>query len=157
MKAFRFSLQSVRVIRERKEQVSQIAYADALRAHEAALERWQRASDALALGWEALCQQLSAGATATELRRARSWCSTLEARQNESAAELRRAKDALDTASRALMNAARDRQALDRLHDKCRRAYDRDAQREEQKRLDELGLRLNAGGLLRGLPAAHGN
>ena len=41
-----------------------------------------------------------------------------------------------------MMLATRDRKALDKLRDKCRRAYDRGAQRDEQKQLDEMGLRL---------------
>lgn len=157
MKSFRFSLQSVRVIRERKEQVAQKAYADALRSHEAAVNQLQRASDALAQAWEVSCRQLSSGANAAELRRSRAWCNTLENQQKERAADLQQAKYALDAATRELMKTARDRQAMDSLYDKSRRTYDRNAQREEQKRLDEMGLQIAAGGgILRGLPAPSG-
>lgn len=151
MKAFRFSLQSVRVIRERKEQVAQQNYAAALRAHEAAAENLQRALAALTAAWRAAGQQLAAGANAAELRRAKSWCDSLEHGQKACAQELQSAKYALELASRELMAAARERQAMDSLHDKSRRAYDREAQREEQKRLDEMGLQIaTAGGGLRG-------
>jgi flagellar protein FliJ len=141
MKPFRFSLQSVRVIRERKEQAAQQKYAAALREHERAAAGLQKANDELAGSWESLCRDLASGASAADLRRARAWCAALETRQQERAAELRQARYALDAASQELMNAARDRQALDRLHDKHRRNYDREIQREEQKVLDEMGLR----------------
>ena len=144
MKTFQFSLQSVRVLRERKEQVAQKNYADALRAQEAAADKLQRANDALAAAWQASCQQLARGAHAAELRRAQAWCHALEERQKVCAAELQQARYALEAASRELMAAARERQAMDSLHDKCRRAYDRDAQRAEQKRLDEMGLQMAA-------------
>lgn len=150
MKAFRFSLQSVRVLRERKEQVAQKNYAEALRAHEAAAEKLQRANDALAAAWRSSGQQLAAGANAAELRRAKAWCAALEQRQQVCAQDLQQAHYALDVAARDLMAAARERQAMDSLHDKCRRVYDREAQREEQKRLDEMGLQIAvAGGGLR--------
>ena len=151
MKPFRFTLQSVRVLRERKEQVAQQNYADKLRRHERAVAGLQRANDELAASWEALCHELSQGSAAAELRRARSWCGALETRQKEFAVELQQAAYALEAASRELMNAARDRQALDRLHDKHRATYNRESQREEQKLLDEMGLRTNPNGeLLRG-------
>ena len=38
--------------------------------------------------------------------------------------------------------ATREREALDKLRDKCRRAFDRGVQRDEQKQLDEMGINL---------------
>jgi flagellar export protein FliJ len=155
MKAFRFSLQSVRVIRERKEQLAQKVYADALREHDAAADQLQRASDELARSWDALCRELSSGVNISEIRRARAWCNALETRQKERAADMQQAKYTLAAATRELMNAARDRQAMDNLHAKRRKAYDRDAQREEQKQLDEIGLRAASAALF-GLSTANG-
>jgi flagellar export protein FliJ len=141
MKPFRFSLQSLRVLREQKEQLAQQRFADALHACEEAAFQLHLASEELAAGWTSLCQDLSTGVPATKLMRTRAWCSVLEQRQKERAVTLQTARRAMDTAWREMMNAARDREVLDSYHDKCRRAYDREAQREEQKRLDELGVR----------------
>jgi flagellar export protein FliJ len=141
MKPFRFSLQSIRVLREQKEREAQQRFADAMRACEEAAFQLQETSDALAAGWGTLCEELSDGVTATKLIRTRAWCSVLEHRQKESAAALQSARRAMDVVWREMMLATRDREVLDRYHDKSRRAYGRDAQREEQKRLDELGLR----------------
>ena len=151
MKPFRFSLQSIRALREQKEQTAQQRFADAMRACEEAAFQLQAASDELAEGWNSLCEELSAGVAATKLLRTRAWCNVLELRQKERSAALQNARRAMDAAWRDMMLATRDRETLDRYHEKCRRAYDRDAQREEQKRLDELGVRrATAPGLLSG-------
>jgi flagellar export protein FliJ len=145
MKPFRFSLQSIRVLRERKEQVAQQRFAQAMLACEDAACQLQAASDELAAGWTSLCEELSAGVAATKLLRTRAWCNVLESRQKVRAEALRHAQRLMDDAWREMMLATRDREALDRYHDKCRRAYDRQAQREEQKRLDEIGVRRTTG------------
>jgi flagellar export protein FliJ len=141
MKPFRFSLQSIRVLRQQKERNAQQLFAEAMRACEEAAFQLQEASDELAAGWSSLCEELSLGVTATRLLRTQSWCNLLEARQRERSAALQTAQRAMDAAWREMRLATRDRETLDRHHAKCRLAYDRAAQREEQKRLDELGIR----------------
>jgi flagellar export protein FliJ len=141
MKSFKFSLQSIRILREQKERTAQQRFADAMRACEEAAFHLQKASDELASGWSSLCEELSAGVTATGLSRTRCWCDVLESRQKEGSAALDAARRCMNAAWREMMVATRDRQVLDSYHDKCRRSYNRDAQREEQKRLDELGIR----------------
>jgi flagellar export protein FliJ len=141
MKAFRFSLQSIRVLRQQKERNAQQRFAEAMRACEEAAFQLQEASDELAAGWASLCEELNAGVTATGLIRTRAWCNVLELRQQDRAAALQNARRSMNVAWREMMLATRHREALDRYHDKCRRAYDREAQRDEQKRLDELGIR----------------
>jgi flagellar export protein FliJ len=149
MKPFAFSLQSIRVLREQKEQAAQQRFGQALRACEEAARALQLASDALAEGWNALCQELKAGVTATKLARTRAWCEVLESRHKERSAALEEARRAMDAASSLMLSAMRDRQALDRFHDRCRAQYDRELRRHDQKTLDELGLRpaLSAGPL----------
>jgi flagellar export protein FliJ len=155
MKPFRFSLQSLRVLREQKEQLAQQRFADALHVCEEAAFQLHLASEELAAGWTSLCEELSTGVPATKMMRTRAWCNVLEQRQKERAATLQAARRAMDAAWREMMLATRDREVLDSYHDKCRRAYDRDLQREEQKRLDELGVRRGvASGRLSGLNEA---
>lgn len=141
MKAFRFSLEPIRVLREQKERVAQQRFGEAMRACEAAAHQLQLASDELAAAWSSLCEDLARGVTVTLLLRTRAWCSVLERRQKDRALALENARRAMDAAWQEMMLATRDRKAIDRYHDKCRRAYDRAAQREEQKGLDELGVR----------------
>ncbi|MFO1476580.1 MAG: flagellar export protein FliJ [Verrucomicrobiota bacterium] len=141
MKPFRFSLQPIRVLREQREREAQKAFAAAMRLCEEAALQLQLASDELASGWNALCQELSDGVSATKLVRTRAWCNVLEFRQKECNAALLRARRMMDDAWKDMMACTRDRETLDRYHDKCRAAWQREAGREEQKNLDELGLR----------------
>jgi flagellar export protein FliJ len=153
MKPFRFRLQSIRTLREQKERDAQRWFGDAMRLCEEAAIQLQAASEELAAGWTALCEELSVGVTATRLLRTRAWCNVLELRQKERRAALLDAQRAMDDAWRVMMLATRDRQAMDRYHDKCRHAHERLAQREQQKVLDELGLRRSvAPGLLTSAP-----
>ena len=141
MKPFQFPLQPIRVLRQQKERTAQQRFAEAMRACEEAAFRLQEASDELAAGWSALCQELAAGVTATGLVRTRAWCDVLESRHEDRAAFLENARRAMNGAWREMMLATRDRESLDQYHEKCRRLYEREFQRHEQKNLDELGLR----------------
>jgi flagellar export protein FliJ len=153
MKQFQFSLQPIRVLREQREREAQQRYAETLRRSEEAALLLQVASEELAAGWDSLCQDLSVGAAASKLHRTRAWCNVLEIRQKQRDAALKAARLAMNDAWREMILATREREALDRYHDKCRRAYDHEAQRHEQKRLDGLGLRFAiANGALRALP-----
>jgi flagellar export protein FliJ len=140
MKPFRFSLQSLRVLREQKEQAAQKHYTETLQLCEAAAAQVKQASDELAACWTTLCNKLSDGVNATDLLRTRAWCNVLELRLKERANALESARREVDSVWREMMFATRDREALDRFHDKRRRNYDQEAQREEQKGLDELAL-----------------
>jgi flagellar export protein FliJ len=140
MKPFRFSLQSLRVLREQKEQLAQKHYTETLQTCEAAAAQVKHASDELAACWTTLCNKLSDGVNATELLRTRAWCNVLEMRLKERATALEAARREVDAVWREMMLATRDREALDRFHDKRRRTYDQETQRAEQKNLDELAL-----------------
>jgi flagellar export protein FliJ len=152
MKRFRFALQPIRVLREQKERVTQERFAEATRLCEEAAYQFQEASEALAKGWAALCDELSAGVAATKLMRSRAWCSVLEHRQKERSDELNETRRAMDAAWKEMMAATRDREALDRYHDKSRRLHDRESQKEERKALDEIGVRRTANAGLSGGP-----
>ncbi|MGH7971750.1 MAG: flagellar export protein FliJ, partial [Limisphaerales bacterium] len=142
MKPFRFSLQPLRSIREHKEQAARAAYANCLRACEEAAARMQAASAELTASWTKLSGELAAGTTGIALLRARAWCNVLELRVKERAASLEEARHAIDSAWHDLLLATREREAIDRLHDKRLEAHNRLAAREEQKTLDELALQL---------------
>ena len=144
MKPFRFPLQSLRLLREQKERVTQKHYVEALRASDEAAARLDASTRELSAAWLSLYEEVSGGITIDRLRQIRAWCHHLERRCAELAAALQRAQLAAQAAWREMALATRDREALDRLRAKSRRAYDRDAQREEQKQLDEMGLRLAA-------------
>lgn len=153
MKSFRFALQPIRVLREQKEQQAQQNYVLALRACEEAAARVQSASEQLTACWSTLGQELATGADATQVLRTRAWCNVLELRLRERTGALEQARHAVDAIWRELMRASRDRETLDRFHDKRRAAHDREAQRLEQRDLDELALRTHGAGVFHVPPA----
>jgi flagellar export protein FliJ len=144
MKSFRFSLQPLRLLREQKERVAQKRYVEALRASDEAAARLDAGTHELAAAWTALCEEIAEGAIIAKLHQTRAWCGELEKSCEQLATALKAAQSAAQEAWREMTLATRDRKALDQLHDKCRHAYDRDVQRDEQKQLDEMGLRLNS-------------
>ena len=144
MKNFHFSLAALSVLREQQEQTAQKRYADALRVCEDAAARVQAASQELTSAWHELSAKLTAGAAAVEFLRSRAWCNVLELRLKERAAALEQTRLAVDTLWKEMLVATRDREALDRFHQRKRRAYDREAQRQEQQEMDELAVQLAA-------------
>ena len=142
MKPFRFPLESLRAVREHKEQAARERYAGALRACEEAATRMQTASTELSGCWARLCDQLAAGATGSDLLRTRAWCNVLELRVKERAAALAEARLVVDSRWHDLLLATRERETLERFFDRRRRAYNREVQRQEQKQLDEIAIQL---------------
>ena len=140
MKPIRFPLQSLRTLREQKERKAQQAFAEAMRVCEERAVQLQAASDELAAAWGSFCKDLSSGVKASKIVRSRSWCDVLEFRQKERAAALQEARRIMSAAMREMTLASQAREAIDLHHAKCRHAHDREAQREEQKMLDEIGV-----------------
>ena len=145
MKSFRFPLQPIRVLREQKEHDAQLRYARAQRACEEAAERVQRTRDELESCWAALRDHTKGEVSVITLLRMRAWGNMLEQRLKEHQALLEAARAALQGVWNDLLLATRDRETLDRFHDRCRRAYDLQTRRAEQKELDELALRGRSG------------
>jgi flagellar export protein FliJ len=143
MKSFQFSLAALSVLREQQEQLAQKKYVDALHFCESAAERVETASHELMNCWRDLTGKLSAGVSAVEFLRARAWCNVLELRLKERTAALEQARLKVDAVWQEMLIATRDRESLDRFHQKKRRAYNTQVQRAEQKELDELAIQLS--------------
>ena len=144
MKTFHFSLESLRVLRQQKEQMAQQRYARALTACEQAELQFKHSSAELTAGWNLLNRGLEHGITADRLAQLETWCKVLKIRRNEGMAALDEARNAAGRAFRDMTLAARDREALDRFYDKSRQAYVHQAEYEEQKNLDELAVQLSS-------------
>jgi flagellar export protein FliJ len=143
MKPFKFSLEPLRTMRQHKEQLVRERYAATLRACEEAAARMQAASAELTGCWKTLCEKLAAGTSGDDLLRTRAWCNVLELRVKERGTELEQARLAVDAVWQELMQATREREAIDKFRDKRRQAYDLEVQRSEQKTLDEIALQLS--------------
>jgi flagellar export protein FliJ len=145
MKTFSFPLESLRTLRQQRERAAQQRYARALTLCAEAERGLQRAHDELATGQGVLLGELTHGATADRIQHLRTWCSVLEIRRNERQAALTEARRDADEAFRFLTAAVREREALDKFHEKSQRVWRRECQQEEQKIFDELAVQRQGG------------
>lgn len=144
MKAFNFPLESLRILRKQRERTAQQRYARALVMYDGAARGLQLAADELQSGQALLGGELKAGATAGRIVNLRTWCSVLEIRRNECAAALAEAKRNVNDAFGLMTAAAREREALDRFHDKSHAIWQRAFHTDEQKKFDELAVQRQA-------------
>ena len=140
MKAFRFPLESIRVMRQQRERTAQQNYAHALAKCDAVARKLHVADEKLAEGRAAVKYELSQGAPASHIVGLRTWCVVLEARCHECETALTEARREAGVAFQALTLAAREREALERFHENSRRAWAHEAQVAEQKNFDELAV-----------------
>lgn len=141
MKRFRFSLQAVRVLREREERSAREYFAHTVRARQnasTALETSERELDA---GRRELLALQTNGANIAAIRAALAHCGEREQqllqRRNTLALAEKQAADAWDK----LLDARRQLDVVDKFHDRRREEHDRELRREEQKQLDEMSGR----------------
>jgi len=140
MKAFSFSLESLRTLRKQREHAAQQGYARALVVCDGATRLLQLAEQELKSGHALLAAELKNGVAAGRILNLQTWCTVLEIRRNQCAAALEEARQNANHAFRVMTDAARDREALDHFHDKSRRLWQRAFQAEEQKLFDELAV-----------------
>ena len=140
MKAFNFPLESLRTLRTQRERTAQQTYARALVLCDGATRVLQLAEEELKAGHAMLGNELKTGATASRLVNLRGWCGILETRRNECLAALAQARRNANEAFRLMTALSREREALDRFHDKSQRAWQRAFQADEQKMFDELAV-----------------
>jgi flagellar export protein FliJ len=140
MKAFNFPLESLRTLRQQRERAAQQRYAQSLVVCDGALRLLQLAEGELRAGRALLAAELKTGATAARIMNLQTWCAVLDIRRNEGQARLEEARRAANEAFQLLTAAARERETLDRFHDKSQRLWQRTFQAEEQKMFDELAV-----------------
>jgi flagellar export protein FliJ len=140
MKEFTFPLESLRVLRKQKERAAQQRYARALEGCRKAEVQLRNAATELETGQSVLSRELTGGIAAGQLAGLRNWCLVLEIRWRERQAALTEARRVAGLLFREMTAAARDREGLDRFHDKARRAHEVQASRMEQKIFDEMAI-----------------
>lgn len=138
MKKFRFTLQAVRTLRQRQEQVALEQYAQALLAHRQTLEKLEAVQHELQMLWTQWQEKLAAGLPAVQLAQLQAYVYTVQERQREGekavAASLRR----VNHQSKELLRARQQREVVDRYFEQRKQRYDRELEAAEQKLLDEL-------------------
>ena len=140
MKGFSFPLESIRVLRQQHERAAQQRYARALTLCDGAERILKIADEELSAGYAMLSKELNDTSSIARLIHFRTWCAVLEMRFHECAAAVTEARNAATEAFNFMCVATRDRETLDRFHDKSRRTWERKCQQSEQKMLDELAV-----------------
>jgi flagellar export protein FliJ len=140
MKAFNFPLESLRTLRKQRERAAQQRYSRALVLCQGAERVLQLAEEELKTSHRMLMGELKTGATAARIVNLRTWCTVLEIRRNECSAALAETRRSATEALGLMTAAAREREALDRFHDKSQYLWQRAFQADEQKMFDELAV-----------------
>ena len=138
MKIFRFRLQAVLTLREQAEHEAQQLCARAYAAVESAEARLRSAEAAIAAADDLRRTHLAAGSRASQLEQLRIYAVLLQDRRAQIARELTEARRRAEEARRRLLAATQQRETLERLRNRQRRAHDYQAARAEQKLLDEM-------------------
>ena len=146
MKTFKFPLESLRTLRKQREHAAQQRYAQALTACNSAAGRLQLAEEELKAAHATFQSELASGTVAIRIVNLKTWCNVLESRRNDCAKSLAEARHNANEAFRAMAVAVREREALDRFHDKCHNQWQRACQADEQKMFDELAIQRQATG-----------
>jgi flagellar FliJ protein len=135
---FRFRLERVRALRERKEEIAKQKLAHALGRLLESEERLREVEDQLAAAHEG--QRGAAGSTAEDLIARQAFVERVEQQRRQGAHEVKRVEHDVANRGAALTDAAQEHQMLERLKERHRAAYLRELARREGEMLDEIAL-----------------
>lgn len=144
MKPFHFTLESVRIVRQRHEQDAMDLYARTLLMRQQAVERLEAVQQLLRAGWQELRQLMARGCQAANAARMHEYHRSLEKRRDECVAALGVAERRVNAAFQAMIAARREREVVDKCFDKQKARHQREQVRVEQKFLDDLAGRRTA-------------
>jgi flagellar export protein FliJ len=138
MKAFHFSLQAVRTLRQRQEQMALERFTAAVRNREKAVNRLNSVTQQLHAGWSELKALLPKGVTALQIAQVQAYCDSVTARKKECEVYVNAAHRAVDLAWQNLVAAKQQLEVVVKYYENQRRLYERELDREEQKTLDDM-------------------
>jgi flagellar export protein FliJ len=141
MKPFHFSLQAVRTLRQRQEQMALERFTAAVQNREKAVDRLNSATQQLHAGWSELKARLPQGATALQIAQIQGYCDSVTARKKECEVYVRAAHRAVDVAWQNLLSAKQQLEVVVKYYEDQKRRYGRELDREEQKALDDMANR----------------
>jgi flagellar export protein FliJ len=141
MKKFRFTLEAVRTLRQRQEQTALEQYAGALRARQKALDALRDTERECEAAWMLRRERTASGAPAAHVAQVQDYCTALESLKKQCAEAVVMAQRVMDHMLENLCRARRAREAVDQFYEWQRERYDREWQREEQKKMDDLAQR----------------
>jgi flagellar export protein FliJ len=141
MKTFHFTLEAVRILRQRQEHEALEQYARALLARQQVLGLLQDMDARIDRDCSRLRQCLDSGCTAGQAAQAQSFHRSLQKRRDDCLTALGLAERRVNVASKAMLFARQQREIVDAYRDKQRAAHQRLGLREEQKIQDEFAIR----------------
>ena len=143
MKAFHFTLEAVRTLRQRNEQKALERYAQALLTRQRAMEKLDAAQRELDRNTAALTTAFQTGSTALKIAQINDYQRVLTVRRDEAAKMLGDAERLLNAAHQAMIAARQQREIVDKFFDKQKAHHHRELAQNEQKMLDDLAGRRN--------------
>jgi flagellar export protein FliJ len=141
MKAFRFSLEAVRTLRQRQEHEALENYARALLVRQQALDALEAIDQRIRSHFAQMRQLLAGGCTADRAAQALNYHCTLELKREEGSVALGQAERRLQAASQIMLAARQQREMVEVYRKKQHAVHQRLELREEQKILDEFAIR----------------
>ena len=141
MKAFRFTLEAVRTLRQRQEQEALESYARALLARQQAMELLADMDHRVGRDYAQMRQLLAGRCTAAQAAQAQNFHSALEKKRDDCLAALGQAERRVNAASQAMLATRQQREMVDVYREKQHAVHQRLELREEQKILDEFAIR----------------
>ena len=141
MKPFHFSLQAVRTLRQRQEQMALERFTAAVRNRERAVNQLNSLTQQLHAGWSELKVLLPKGATALQIAQIQAYCDSVTARKKECEVYVNAAHRTVDVAWQNLVAAKQQLEVVVKYYENERRRYGRELDREEQKNLDDMANR----------------
>jgi flagellar export protein FliJ len=141
MKAFRFTLEAVRTLRQRQEQEAMETYARALLARQQVLDLLADMDQRIGRDFAQMRQMLAGRCTAAQAAQAQSFHASLEKKRDDCVAALGQAERRVNAASQDMLAAHQQREMVDVYRKKQHAVHQRLEMREEQKILDEFGSR----------------
>ncbi|MCW3018962.1 MAG: flagellar export protein FliJ [Solirubrobacterales bacterium] len=138
---FRFRLERVRAVRERKEKLAQRELADALSRRSSSVAELRSADAHLehALQEQRTIAGEREAVSATDLLARQAFLERVEAQRRLRARELEQRELEVAERDAELATAASEHEMLNRLRERHRGEHDREADRREQGELDEIG------------------
>ncbi len=136
--AFRFRLERVRVVRERKEKLAQRELADAITRHSGSVAELRSADAHLEHARQQQRQVSAEALSATDLLGRQAFLERVEAQRRQRAHELEQREIELAARDAELTTAASEHEMLNRLSERHRGEHDREVDRRERNVLDEI-------------------
>ena len=138
--SFRFSLERVRALRERTEDAAKEALAGAMQDRQRSERDVQDAAEAVLRAHRAQLDASARPMNAHDLIARQAYLERSELAHRASQETLGQTERQVDARRTELTEAARDRQALDRLKEHRRSDHERELARQENLELDEIAL-----------------